>query len=215
MKATIRLIYIFLAARQLEEQPVEAIQQDVLAHLETAQDKQSLIWGQAELDRLHNAGHTLNALTPERQQRLIDSVGEALFDKVKDQPLDQLAEADRQELRRAMGRFAQNQLYRQLLLSKISELWVEYLTQVEALRVSVRMEAYGQRDPLVEYRSRASEMFSGLLSDIRAGVISQMFRARLVSREQQKQLRQAAQAASAPGSGDDAKPKKKKKRKRH
>jgi preprotein translocase subunit SecA len=215
MKATVRLIYIFLAARQLEDQPVEAIQQDVLAHLETAQDKQSLIWGQAELDRLHNAGHTLNALTPERQQRLIDSVGEALFDKVKDQPLDQLAEADRQELRRAMGRFAQNQLYRQLLLSKISELWVEYLTQVEALRVSVRMEAYGQRDPLVEYRSRASEMFSGLLSDIRAGVISQMFRARLVSREQQKQLRQAAQAASAPGSGDDAKPKKKKKRKRH
>jgi preprotein translocase subunit SecA len=216
MKATVRLTYVFLAARLLEEQPVEAIQQDVLAHLETAQDKQSLIWGQAELDRLHKAGHTLSALTPDWQGRVTDSVGETLFERVKDQPLDQLAAADRQEVRRAMGRFAQNRLYRQLLLSKISELWVEYLTQVEALRVSVRMEAYGQRDPLVEYRSRASEMFSGLLSDIRAGVISQMFRARLVSREEQKKLQQAAQMANAPKSGDGDKPKKKKKsRKRH
>ncbi|MDY6872611.1 MAG: hypothetical protein SVR81_01410 [Chloroflexota bacterium] len=219
MKATVRLTYIFLAARLLEERPVEAIQEDVLAHLEAAQDKQSLIWGQAELDRLHNAGHTLSALTPDWQQRVIDSVGETLFERVKDQSLDKLATDDRQNIRRAMGRFAQNRLYRQLLLSKISELWVEYLTQVEALRVSVRMEAYGQRDPLVEYRSRASEMFSGLLSDIRAGVISQMFRARLVSREEQQKLQQAAQTAAAAGgggAGDSAKPKKKKKsRKRH
>ncbi|MCB2210147.1 hypothetical protein KQH62_04570 [bacterium] len=217
MKATVRLTYIFLAARLLEERPVEAIQEDVLAHLETAQDKQSLIWGQGELDRLHNAGHTLSALTPDWQERLINSIGEALFERVKDQSLERLAPDDRQEIRRAMGRFAQNRLYRQLLLSKISELWVEYLTQVEALRVSVRMEAYGQRDPLVEYRSRASEMFSGLLSDIRAGVISQMFRARLVSREEQKKLQPAAQTANAADGDNDngSKPKKKKSRKRH
>jgi preprotein translocase subunit SecA len=75
---------------------------------------------------------------------------------------------------------------------------VEYLTKVEALRVSVRMEAYGQRDPLVEYKSQATTMFSGLLSDIRAGVISQMFRARLVSSEDIQKAQAAPQQQPSP-----------------
>ena len=91
---------------------------------------------------------------------------------------------------------------------------MEYLTQVEALRVSVRMEAYGQRDPLVQYRGQASEMFSQLLSDIRAGVIDQMFRARLVSREELKKMQQNAQQANGDGAYADNSPKKKS-RKRH
>ena len=64
---------------------------------------------------------------------------------------------------------------RQLLLGVISELWVDYLTRVEALRVSIGLEAYAQRDPLVQYKSKASDMFSGLLGQIRMGVISRVF----------------------------------------
>jgi preprotein translocase subunit SecA len=52
---------------------------------------------------------------------------------------------------------------------------VDYLTRVEALRVSVGLEAYAQSDPLVKYKSQASEMFQGLLGDIRAAVISRIF----------------------------------------
>jgi len=68
-----------------------------------------------------------------------------------------------------------NQVHRQLLLQAITEQWVEYLTRVEALRVSIGLEAYAQRDPLVQYKSRASEMYQGLLADIRAMVISRVF----------------------------------------
>ena len=57
-----------------------------------------------------------------------------------------------------------------------SDLWIEHLTQMEALRVSVRMEAYAQRDPLVQYKNQSTDRFRDLLSDIRLGVISQMFR---------------------------------------
>jgi preprotein translocase subunit SecA len=52
---------------------------------------------------------------------------------------------------------------------------VDYLTKVEALRVSIGLEAYAQRDPLVQYKNQASTMFQGLLSEIRAGAISRMF----------------------------------------
>ena len=74
-----------------------------------------------------------------------------------------------------VGRQVQSQIYRQVLLGVITELWVDYLTRVEALRVSVGLEAYAQSDPLVKYKSQASEMFQTLLADIRAGVIGRIF----------------------------------------
>lgn len=212
-RATRRLTYVFLAARQLEGKPSEEIRTDVLRHLESAQDKLSLVWGQAELARLEKAGNVLGQLTKEWQVRLSAAMGEQTFDLIKTRPLEELTDDRRETIMSVLGRFAQNRLYRQLLLAKISELWVEYLTQVEALRVSVRMEAYGQRDPLVQYKSQASEMFTQLLSDIRAGVIAQIFRARLVSSEGLKQAQEAAQKAPAPN--EEQKRPKKKRRKRH
>jgi preprotein translocase subunit SecA len=74
-----------------------------------------------------------------------------------------------------LGHGIQTQIYRQVLLGAITELWVDYLTRVEALRVSVGLEAYAQADPLVKYKSQASEMFQNLLSDIRATVIGRIF----------------------------------------
>jgi preprotein translocase subunit SecA len=215
MKATQRVTYVFLAGRELEGKPLEIIQQDILNHLEKAQDKLALVWGRGELSRLHNAGHTLGQLTQVWQDRLTAEIGADDFNRVKDQSIDSLKGEDRENLAKAFGGFAQNRLYRHLLLSKISELWVEYLTQVEALRVSVKMEAYGQKDPLVVYRSEASSMFTELLSDIRAGVIDQMFRARLGTEEDLKKRQDSSGKPASQAGASPSKKKKKKSRKRH
>ena len=74
-----------------------------------------------------------------------------------------------------LGRQALTEIYRQLLLGVISELWVEYLTSMEAMRVSIGLEAYAQRDPLVVYKNRAFEMFRELLNNTRTGVVTRMF----------------------------------------
>jgi preprotein translocase subunit SecA len=120
----------------------------------------------------------------------------------------------------------QNESYRELLLRVISEQWVEYLTSVEALRVSVGLEAYAQRDPLVQYKSKATEMFQTLLEDVRHGVISRVFtfsprQAISVSltREQIEAAQAAAeQAASTIAPAEENRgnpPAQKKKRRRH
>jgi preprotein translocase subunit SecA len=215
MKGVIRLTYIFMAGQFLMGQSPEEIQARVLSHLEIAQDKLSKIWGLSEVKRLHNAGQTLGNLTQEWQARLSDALGDDTFQQVKGTDLDKLPQAVHDQIVDVLGHYAQNHLYRQLLLSKISELWVEYLTKVEALRVSVRMEAYGQKDPLVEYKSQATTMFSNLLSDIRAGVIAQMFRARLVSNEEAQKVQAAPQPTAQESSGSSRKRHKKKSRKRH
>ncbi len=87
---------------------------------------------------------------------------------------------------------------------------MDYLTRVEALRVAIGLEAYAQRDPLVQYKSRASEMFQGLLEDIRGLVIGRLFavqrRPSLDLLEEAADEAKPAALAQAPG---------KKKRKRH
>ncbi len=217
-KGITRLTFIFKAAQLLEGQPADEVQDRVLKHLEVAQVKLSQVWGKAELTRLYNSGQTLNNLTQAWQERIAVKVGEENYEAIKTLPLVDLPHAEHENLVELLGNFAQNRLYRHLLLTKISELWVEYLTKVEALRVSVRMEAYGQRDPLVEYKNQATIMFTDLLSDIRAGVISQMYRARLVSSEDQKKPQVSIQTADQPtkaGEGAGQNKQKKKRRKRH
>jgi preprotein translocase subunit SecA len=89
-----------------------------------------------------------------------------------------LSESDRVLLVESIGKYVLNEVHRGLLLSAFSELWVEYLTKVEALRISIGLEAYAQRDPLVQYKGRASEMFQQLLEDVRGLVIGRAFSAR-------------------------------------
>jgi preprotein translocase subunit SecA len=74
-----------------------------------------------------------------------------------------------------VGRQALTEIYRQLMLTVTGDLWIEYLTKMEALRVSVILEGYGQRDPLVMYKSQAFKLFQGLLKDMRKGVVSRIF----------------------------------------
>ena len=162
-----RFSYIFLIAKLLDGLDAEPVIEDVLTHLEEAQESLQMAWGQREYARLSS-----NA------QRLAD-FGEAakrVFGEERlNEPVTGLAESDREALIESIGRYVLNEVHRQLLLGATSELWVEYLTRIEALRVSIGLEAYAQRDPLVQYKGKASEMFAQLVEDIRGLVISRVF----------------------------------------
>ncbi|MEW6286891.1 MAG: hypothetical protein AB1509_11755 [Chloroflexota bacterium] len=162
-----RFSYAHLMAQLLEGVDAEELTEDILTHLEEAQEALAFAIGQAEYARLSS-----NAV------RLAD-FGEAARRAFGEARLEEsaagLSESDREALVEALGRYALNEYHRRLLLGAITELWVDYLTRIEALRVSINLEAYAQRDPLVQYKARASEMFAQLMEDIRALVISRMF----------------------------------------
>jgi preprotein translocase subunit SecA len=129
----------------------------------------------------------------------------------------ELVEAQDEAKAREVGRQVLNQVHRQLLLQAITEQWVEYLTRVEALRVSIGLEAYGQRDPLVQYKAQASEMFQVLLSDIRSLVISRVFayQPRRIQLTLNDTSESPVPVPAVQGSQAAKSGKKKKKRKRH
>ncbi len=66
-------------------------------------------------------------------------------------------------------------LIRELMLSVVTSQWVDYLTEIEDLRTGIGLQAFGQRDPLVEYKRRAYGMFQDLTQRIRAQVVGYVF----------------------------------------
>ena len=63
--------------------------------------------------------------------------------------------------REEMGEVFKNAV-RRVLLQAIDFLWVEHLEAMEYLRSSVNLRAYGQRDPLVEYKKEGLRLFQGM-----------------------------------------------------
>jgi preprotein translocase subunit SecA len=59
---------------------------------------------------------------------------------------------------------------RRLLLQVIDTLWLEHLETMDYLRRSVSLRAYGQRDPLIEYRREGLQRFRQLEADIKTSV---------------------------------------------
>jgi len=65
---------------------------------------------------------------------------------------------------------------RQIVLYAIDTHWQEYLRAMDGLRQGVGLRAYGQRDPLVEYKREAFDMFEVLMAEIKNDVVSGVFR---------------------------------------
>ncbi|MDA0577742.1 MAG: SEC-C metal-binding domain-containing protein, partial [Verrucomicrobia bacterium] len=65
---------------------------------------------------------------------------------------------------------------RHVMLHAIDTHWQEYLRAMDALRQGVGLRAYGQRDPLVEYKREAYEMFEVLMGEIKQETASAIFR---------------------------------------
>lgn len=61
------------------------------------------------------------------------------------------------------------------ILQQIDTLWREHLQQMDALRESVGLRGYGQKDPLIEYKSEGYELFLDMMTGIRRNVVYTLF----------------------------------------
>ena len=96
----------------------------------------------------------------------------------------------------------ENEMHRvekQLLLQVIDQNWREHLQQLDNLKSVIGMRAYGQRDPLNEYKSEAFQLFDNLLTDLREGVTKAVTNLLMrVAEQRQQQQAQAQAQAQAP-----------------
>lgn len=67
-------------------------------------------------------------------------------------------------------------LERYAVLSVIDDKWKEHLREMDDLKEGIGLRAYGQKDPLVEYKAEAYHLFVSLISEIRNEVLSFCFK---------------------------------------
>src|SRR5438128_6128649 len=65
---------------------------------------------------------------------------------------------------------------RYTILSAIDRLWQEHLYGMDSLRTSIGLRAYGQRDPLIEYKAEAFKVFDELMINIKTEICHNIFR---------------------------------------
>ena len=108
--------------------------------------------------------------------------------------IDAKAEAKAAEL----GPDLYHQIEKMVLLQTLDHLWREHLVTLEHLRQVIGFRAYGQRDPLNEYKSEAFVLFENMLGRLREATTGQLMHVELAPPEEQP--RAASRRIAADGS---------------
>ena len=120
-------------------------------------------------------GQKLSELEPEVRHELLRGLGSQAIADWGSRRFQEMDDGRQERLAAYLGRRIMSHIERRVLLHTISRLWIGYLTDIEDLRQGIGLEAFGQRDPLVEYKRRAYEMFQDLTQEIRQGIVSRVF----------------------------------------
>ncbi|MEX5285559.1 preprotein translocase subunit SecA [Selenomonas sputigena] len=88
------------------------------------------------------------------------------------------------------------ELEKVVMLRVVDNHWMEHLDRMDMLREGINLRAYGQRNPLVEYKIEALDMFEAMEAAIQNDIAKLMYRVSIVTQEQQ-QLQDRLQNARA------------------
>ena len=141
-------------------------------------------WDFNELNTLLIPTIPLQPLTPERVKKPKKN---SLKQQLKEEAV-KLYEAKEAEFPEPE---AIRELERVVLLKVIDRKWMDHIDDMEQLRQGVGLQAYGQRDPLVEYKMSGYEMFDEMTQNIREETVRLLFHIRIeqkVEREQQAKI---------------------------
>ena len=155
-----------LQADDPRDQLMNAVEQAVQTHATEAANPtpetqtEFLIW----VNTTFPLGFTENDLSDEETP---DSLTQKVMEQVKQAYAVKASHESEESLKR---------LERHLILQAIDQHWQEYLRSMDSLRESIGLRAYGQRDPLVEYKREAYNLFMDLMERIYEEIANSLFR---------------------------------------
>jgi preprotein translocase subunit SecA len=99
---------------------------------------------------------------------------EVLLDRLLGIALDRF-----EQRRRQLGDELFNSLLRVALLRTLDAKWRDHLYALDLVREGINLRAYGQKDPLIEYKQESFRMFDEMMADFRKEALTFLFRAEL------------------------------------
>ena len=89
-----------------------------------------------------------------------------------------LAHSEYKERENLLGDVLMTQLEKAIMLRVVDRKWMEHLDNMDMLREGIGLRAYGQKNPLVEYKFEAYEMFQNMIESIQEETIMALYRIR-------------------------------------
>ena len=113
---------------------------------------------------------------------------EGIADEEIRERITNATEAQAEAKKNELGAELYGQIEKMVLLQTLDHLWREHLVTLEHLRQVIGFRAYGQRDPLNEYKSEAFVLFENMLGRLRENVTGQLMHVELAPPEEQPAL---------------------------
>ena len=101
----------------------------------------------------------------------------------------------------ALGSPIMRELERVVLLKNVDSKWMDHIDAMTELRNGIGLRAYGQYDPVVEYKREGFDMFDAMIDSIREDTVRMIFLAQVRTREEPKR-EQVAKETGAAGATD-------------
>ncbi len=80
------------------------------------------------------------------------------------------------------------EIERVILLKVIDHKWMDHIDDMDQLRQGIGLQAYGQRQPIVEYKFQGFEMFDDMINSIREDTIRALFHVRIEQKVEREQV---------------------------
>jgi preprotein translocase subunit SecA len=107
-------------------------------------------------------------------------------DDFKEKILNQFI-SNREERTKILGEDQSKEIEKRILLQSIDMNWKSHIQYLEQLRQVVGLRSYGQRDPLIEYKKEAFELFSNLLEKLKLDYITVLMNLKVVVQNKEKE----------------------------
>ena len=96
-----------------------------------------------------------------------------IIDEVKEKTHNKYEEKEKE-----FGEKMLRELERVVMLKIVDERWMDHIDNMDELKDGIGLRAYGQRDPVVQYRIEGYDMFEQMISDIQVNVVKILLNAR-------------------------------------
>jgi preprotein translocase subunit SecA len=92
-----------------------------------------------------------------------------------------------------VGPDAMREIEKLVMLKEIDTTWIEHLHNMDVLREGIGLRAWGQRDPLIEYKIEGYKMFQEMMGAARSEIISMIYKVQIIKEGEEELLQRKRQ----------------------
>jgi preprotein translocase subunit SecA len=115
----------------------------------------------------------------------LKSLISAKDDELKEKIINKFSES-RDERIKILGKDHAKEIEKRIFLQSIDLNWKSHIQYLEQLRQVIGLRSYGQRDPLVEYKKEAFDLFSNLLEKLKLDFVTILMNLKVVTEQQEE-----------------------------